>query len=84
MAHAGALNNRLRFVGMLNLEGLTIANGELATGDWGEGFDDRRHPHTYLHEAMLMYEQPWSRALIRYESRFPRARGSPPSAPTIP
>jgi hypothetical protein len=58
MAHAAALNNRLRFVGMLNLEGLTIANGELATGDWGEGFDDRRHPHTYLHEGMLMYEQP--------------------------
>jgi hypothetical protein len=58
MAHAGAVENRLRFVGTLDLEGWTIANGELAMGDWGEGFDDRRHPHTYVHEAMLMYEQP--------------------------
>ena len=38
---------------MLNLEGLTIPEGELAPGNWGEGFVDRRHPHTYLHELML-------------------------------
>jgi hypothetical protein len=57
MVHARALANRLRFVGTLNLEGLTIPEGELALGDWGEGFVDRRHPHTYLHEAVLSYEQ---------------------------
>jgi hypothetical protein len=57
MAHAGALGDRLRFIGTLNLEGLTIKNGELALGDWGEGFVDRRHPHTYLHEAMFSYQQ---------------------------
>jgi hypothetical protein len=50
--HAGALD-RLRLVAMLNLEGLTIPNGELAPGNWGEGFVDRRHPHTYLHELIL-------------------------------
>jgi hypothetical protein len=50
--HAGALAH-LRLMAMLNLEGLTIPEGELAPGDWGEGFVDRRHPHTYLHELIL-------------------------------
>jgi hypothetical protein len=50
--HAGALGH-LRLMAMLNLEGLTIPRGELAPGDWGEGFVDRRHPHTYAHELML-------------------------------
>lgn len=44
---------RFRLVGMLDLEGLTIPEGELALGNWGEGFIDRRHPHTYLHELVL-------------------------------
>ncbi|MGH7512065.1 MAG: hypothetical protein ACREOQ_03975 [Gemmatimonadales bacterium] len=52
MLHAGALG-RLRLTGVLNLEGLTIPEGELAPGNWGEGFVDRRHPHTYLHELVL-------------------------------
>jgi hypothetical protein len=56
MAHAGALSNRLRLVTTLNLEGWTIRQGELAPGDWGEGFIDRRHPHTYVHEVILMYD----------------------------
>ncbi len=50
--HAGALG-RLRLMAMLNLEGLTMPEGELAPGDWGEGFVDRRHPHTYAHEVIL-------------------------------
>ena len=37
----------------LNLEGATMSNGELNTGALGEGFVDRRHPHTYLHEGVL-------------------------------
>ena len=53
MAHAGAFSNRLRLLATLNLEGLTIPSGELTPGAWGEGFVDRRHPHTYLHELML-------------------------------
>src|SRR5439155_26093922 len=42
--HAGALD-RLRLTGVLNFEGATIPQGELAAGNWGEGFVDRRHPH---------------------------------------
>jgi hypothetical protein len=52
MVQAGALG-RLRLTGVLNLEGQTIPDGELAPGNWGEGFVDRRHPHTYLHELIL-------------------------------
>ena len=37
----------------LDLEGLTMGGGELSTGAFGEGYVDRRHPHTYLHELML-------------------------------
>jgi hypothetical protein len=40
----------LGFVATLDLEGLTMPNGELTPGAWGEGFVDRRHPHTYAHE----------------------------------
>jgi hypothetical protein len=57
MVHGGAFRNRLRLVGTLDLEGVTIRNGELTLGSWGEGFVDRRHPHTYLHELMLSGEQ---------------------------
>jgi hypothetical protein len=53
--HAGALG-RLRLTGMLNLEGATMRQGELAPGVAGEGFIDRRHPHTYLHELVLSGE----------------------------
>jgi hypothetical protein len=37
----------------LNFEGITQPSGELTFGAWGEGFLDKRHPHTFLHEAML-------------------------------
>ena len=39
----------------LNFEGLTQEDGELTFGGWGEGFIDRRHPHTLLHEAVLSF-----------------------------
>jgi hypothetical protein len=39
----------------LNFEGLTQPDGELTSGGWGEGFLDRRHPHTLLHEFMLSF-----------------------------
>ena len=41
-----------RFDGTVNFEGLTMPRGELNTGALGEGFVDRRHPHTYLHELV--------------------------------
>lgn len=37
----------------LNGEGLTLGRGELTPGAWGEGYIDRRHPHTLVHEAVL-------------------------------
>lgn len=45
----------------LNLEGLTQEHGESSFGAWGEGFIDRRHPHTLLHEVMLSVNG-WSMA----------------------
>ena len=50
MAHASVPGGRIALSGMLNLEGATIGRGELNAGIWGEGYFDRRHPHTYLHE----------------------------------
>ncbi|HKU60672.1 MAG TPA: hypothetical protein VJQ44_05590 [Gemmatimonadales bacterium] len=52
MLHAG-WGAHLTGLATLDLEGLTIPQGELALGDWGEGFMDRRHPHTYAHELLL-------------------------------
>ena len=46
----------LQFAGMVNFEGWTLDRGELNAGVWGEGYSDRRHPHTFLHEAMLTLE----------------------------
>lgn len=53
MIRLQALAGHLRFVSMLDLEGWTMEDGELTLGAWGEGFNDRRHPHTYAHELML-------------------------------
>jgi hypothetical protein len=50
--HASAFGARLTVHAMLNLEGLTLARGELNTGTYGEGFVDRRHPHSYVHELL--------------------------------
>jgi hypothetical protein len=38
--------------GTLNAERWTLAHGELTMGAYGEGFVDRRHPHTTVHEVM--------------------------------
>jgi hypothetical protein len=54
MAHAAW--RTLRVIGTLNLEGLTLARGELSTGGWGEGYVDRRHPHAYAHELLAGVE----------------------------
>jgi hypothetical protein len=47
------LNGRVASRVIVNLEGLTLDRGEINLGVYGEGYVDRRHPHTYLHEAML-------------------------------
>ncbi|HEX2250764.1 MAG TPA: hypothetical protein VHH32_10470 [Gemmatimonadales bacterium] len=64
MAHGGVLQNQLRLLTTVNFEGLTIPDGELTPGDWGEGFIDRRHPHTYVHEIMLSASQPLGQVMI--------------------
>ncbi len=61
MVHAQALQGRLSGLGTLNLEGQTIPDGELTPGAWGEGFNDRRHPHTYVHELMVSAASPLGR-----------------------
>jgi hypothetical protein len=44
-----------RLTATVNLEGATLPDGELTLGAWGEGFVDRRHPHTWVHELMLTW-----------------------------
>ena len=52
MARGTLLGGHLRLAATLNAEGLTMKRGELSTGAFGEGYVDRRHPHTYLHEIV--------------------------------
>jgi len=49
-----ALRRGLQFRATVNLESLTMPRGELTPGGWGEGYVDRRHPHTTVHELMLV------------------------------
>lgn len=53
MANGRFARSRGAYAATFDAEGLTMPNGELNTGGYGEGFVDRRHPHTYLHELML-------------------------------
>ena len=43
----------VQYTTMLNFERWTMPSGEPVAGIWGEGFIDRRHPHTVIHEAMV-------------------------------
>lgn len=54
MLQAGALGDRARLDLMVDAEHWTMPNGELTPGAYGEGFYDRRHPHTVVHELMLV------------------------------
>lgn len=47
------LPRRLAATLTLNFEAVTLDRGELTPGAWGEGFVDRRHPHTTVHELLL-------------------------------
>jgi hypothetical protein len=53
MAHARLPRLGLAATATLNLEGVTLERGELDAGIWGEGYVDRRHPHTLVHEAVV-------------------------------
>ena len=54
MAHGSVLRGALSGVLTIDFEGLTLERGQLTPGAYGEGYVDRRHPHTYLHEALLV------------------------------
>lgn len=58
MLDVSGFNDRVHFIATLDFEKYTIAHGELAPGDWGEGFEDRRHPHTLVHQLMLVVGSP--------------------------
>ena len=53
MANVESPGSRLVLRTTLNFEGLAQEDGELTFGGWGEGFIDKRHPHTLVHELML-------------------------------
>lgn len=53
MAMASFWGDALEINGSLDFEGVTMERGELNAGIHGEGYIDRRHPHTYLHELVL-------------------------------
>lgn len=53
MAHARAYQGALRVTSTVDFEAWTIPDGQLTIGDWGEGYVDRRHPHTIIHELMV-------------------------------
>jgi hypothetical protein len=46
-------SDRLSLNSIVDFEGLTLKRGELNAGMFGEGYVDRRHPHTYLHELVV-------------------------------
>ncbi len=52
MGMLSAYGGRAALDGMLDFEGITLERGELDLGMQGEGYVDRRHPHTYLHELV--------------------------------
>jgi hypothetical protein len=53
MGTAACFDGRLRLHVTLDGEGWTMPGGVLATGDFGEGWEDRRHPHTWAHELIV-------------------------------
>ena len=60
-----------------------MLRGELSTGAFGEGYVDRRHPHTYLHELIasgigstgpLAYSASFGRGFVPYGTDDPMMR----------
>jgi len=57
MAHPTNHDGSIALHTTLNIESFTQPHGELSYGAWGEGFIDKRHPHTVLHEFMLSWNR---------------------------
>ena len=64
MGQLNAFRGAMTVQGMLSLEGVTIERGELNAGMTGEGYIDRRHPHTYLHELTATAQAGSARTLV--------------------
>lgn len=58
MGSLSVAGGRIGVDGMVDLEGITLKRGELDAGIFGEGYLDRRHPHTYLHELVASASGP--------------------------
>lgn len=68
MIRGRARDGRLQARITLSAERWTLDRGELTAGIWGEGYLDRRHPHTPLHELVGVIQERadaprWSLAL---------------------
>jgi hypothetical protein len=57
MAMATFWSDAVEVKGSLDFEGVTLKRGELNAGIVGEGYIDRRHPHTYLHELVVTVQR---------------------------
>jgi hypothetical protein len=84
----GGLAGHLRLLGTVNFERWTIPQGELTPGAWGEGFNDRRHPHTTFHELMmsgvdLLGRRPVRLSLSIGKGFAPFGSDDPMSRPTV-
>ena len=64
MLDVAGFDDHIHLIATVDLEKYTIIHGELAPGDWGEGFEDRRHPHTLVHQLMLVGGSPHAFAAI--------------------
>lgn len=53
MGMASFWGDALEVQASVDFEGVTMERGELNAGIHGEGYIDRRHPHTYLHELVI-------------------------------
>lgn len=86
MLQGAAAGGRLRLLATANFEGATIRHGELAPGNWGEGFIDRRHPHTWVHELVLSWRQAiggWRVGLAAGKGFAPFGTDDPMSRPAL-
>ena len=86
MLRAALAGGRVGLLATANFEGATIGDGELAPGTWGEGFMDRRHPHTYAHELMLVFASApgtWRGSAAIGKGFVPFGTDDPMSRPTL-
>ncbi|HJS47558.1 MAG TPA: hypothetical protein VJ773_06200 [Gemmatimonadales bacterium] len=87
---ATTAGGRLALAATLNLEGATLEDGELAPGNWGEGFVDRRHPHTWVHELLAVANlgdglapRPWAASLAAGKGFVPFGTDDPMDRPAL-